>query len=161
MKRVANGESVFSRAVCNGIPATVLRDKGSLPQRSPLPERERAFHIRHVDVISLQGKAELGEREPTDSHLTETYVRVKVVNVSRVGQVRPVDSCGQIEDLDPSLVNSRNLSWVGQVGPVDSCGQVEDLDPSLVNSRNLSWIGQVRLVDSCGHVRNTDPSGSK
>ena len=52
-------------------------------------------------------------------------------------------------------------SWVGQVGPVDSCGQVGDLDPSLVNSRNLSWVGQVGPLDSCGQVRNIDPSGSK
>ena len=36
----------------------------------------------------------------------------KLVNGSRVGQVEPVDSCGQVGDLDPSLVNSRNLSWV-------------------------------------------------
>ena len=50
---------------------------------------------------------------------------------------------------------------VGQVGPVDSCGQVGDLDLSLVNSRNLSWVGQVRPADSCGHVRNIDASGSK
>ena len=41
-----------------------------------------------------------------------------------------------------------NGSWVGQVGPVDSCGQVRDLDPSLVKSRNLSRVGQVRPVDS-------------
>ena len=47
----------------------------------------------------------------------------KLVNGSRVGQVGPVDSCGV-------------------------CGQVGDLDPSLVNSRNLSRVGQVRLVDS-------------
>ena len=31
----------------------------------------------------------------------------------------PVDSCGQVGDLDPSLVNTRNLSRVGQVRPVD------------------------------------------
>ena len=42
----------------------------------------------------------------------------KLVNGSRVGQVGPVDSCGQVGDLDPSLVNSRNLSRVGQVRPV-------------------------------------------
>ena len=45
---------------------------------------------------------------------------------------------------------------VGQVGPVDSCGQVGDLNPSLVNSHNLSWVGQVRSVDSCGQVGNKD-----
>ena len=54
-----------------------------------------------------------------------------------------------------------NGSRVGQVGPVDSCGEVGDLDPSLVNSRNPSWVGQVKPVDSCGQVRNIDPSGSK
>ena len=52
-------------------------------------------------------------------------------------------------------------SRVGQVGPIHSCGQVGDLDLSLVNSRNLSRVGQVRPVDSCGQVRNIDPSGSK
>ena len=60
--------------------------------------------------------------------------------------------------LTTKLVNG---SQVGQVGPVDSGGQFEDLDPSLVNSRNLSQVGQVRPVDSCGRVRNIDPSGSK
>ena len=54
-----------------------------------------------------------------------------------------------------------NGSRVAQVGPFDSCGQVGDLDPSLVNSRNLSRVGQVRPVDSCGQVRNIDPFGSK
>ena len=54
-----------------------------------------------------------------------------------------------------------NRSRVLQVGPVDSCGQVGDLDPSFVNSRNLSRVGQVRPADSCGQVRNIDPSGSK
>ena len=54
-----------------------------------------------------------------------------------------------------------NGSRVGQVGTVDSCGQVRDLDSSLVNSRNLSRVGQVRPVDSCGQVGNIDPSGSK
>ena len=48
---------------------------------------------------------------------------------------------------------------VGQIGPVDSCGQVEDLDPSLENSHKLSRVGQVRTVDLCGQVRNIDPSG--
>ena len=38
-------------------------------------------------------------------------------------------------------------------GPVDSCGQVRDLDPSLVKTRDLSQVGQVRPVDSCGQVR--------
>ena len=52
-------------------------------------------------------------------------------------------------------------SRVRQVGPVDSCGQVGDLDLSLVNSRNLSWVGQVRPIDSCGQVRIIDLSGSK
>ena len=61
-------------------------------------------------------------------------------------------------DLTFKLVNG---SWVGQVGPVDPCGQVGDLDLSFANSCNLSWVGQVRLVDSCGQVRNTDPSRSK
>ena len=57
-----------------------------------------------------------------------------------------------------------NGSRVGQIGPVDSCGQVKDLDLTLVKSRNLSRVGQVRQVrpaDSCGQVRNIDPSGSK
>ena len=61
-------------------------------------------------------------------------------------------------DVKGKLVNG---SWFGQVGPVDSYGQVGDLDPSLVNSCNLSRVGQVRPVDSCGQVRNIDPSGSK
>ena len=52
-------------------------------------------------------------------------------------------------------------SRVRQVGPVDPCGQVGDLDMSLVNLRNPSQVGQVRPVDSCGQVRNTDQSGSK
>ena len=56
-------------------------------------------------------------------------VRCKLVSGSRVGQVGPVDSCGQVGDLDPSLVNSRNLSRIEQVGPVDSCGQVRNIDP--------------------------------
>ena len=42
-------------------------------------------------------------------------------------------------DLTFKLVNG---SWVGQVGPVDPCGQVGDLDLSFANSRNLSWVGQ-------------------
>ena len=54
----------------------------------------------------------------------------KLVNESRFGQVGPVDSCGQVGDLDPSIVNSRNLSRVGQVGPVSSCGEVRNMDPS-------------------------------
>ena len=57
----------------------------------------------------------------------------------------------------PKFVNG---SLVGQVGPVNPCGEVRDFDPSLVDSRNLSWVGQVRPVDSCGQVTNTDPSGS-
>ena len=61
---------------------------------------------------------------------TPYLVTIKLVNGSRVGQVRHVDSCGQVEDLDQSLVNSRKLSWVGQVKPVDSCGQVRIIDPS-------------------------------
>ena len=52
-------------------------------------------------------------------------------------------------------------SRVGPFGPIDSCGQVRDLDPSLEKSRNLSRVGQVRPVDSCGQVRNIDLSGSK
>ena len=52
-------------------------------------------------------------------------------------------------------------SRVGQVGPVDSCGQVGDLDPSLADSCNLSRVGQVRPVDSCAQVRNINLSGSK
>ena len=40
----------------------------------------------------------------------------KVRNGSRVGQVGRVELGGQVRDLDPSLLNSRNLSWVGQVG---------------------------------------------
>ena len=62
------------------------------------------------------------------------------------------------ERVRTKLVNG---SLAGQVGPADSCGQVKDLDPSLVNLRNLSWVGQVRHVDSCGQVRNIDLSGSK
>ncbi len=58
----------------------------------------------------------------------------------------------------PKLVDG---SRVGQVGPVDSCGQVGDLDPSFVNSRNLSRVGQVRPVESCAQVRNIDSSRSK
>ena len=42
-------------------------------------------------------------------------VLTKLVNGLQVGQVGPVDSCGQVGDLDSSLVNSRNLSRVGQV----------------------------------------------
>ena len=53
----------------------------------------------------------------------------KLVNGSRVGQVGPVDSCGEVRDLDLSLLKSCNLSWVGQVRPIDSCGQVGDLYP--------------------------------
>ena len=62
-----------------------------------------------------------------------TFVRwgsIKLVYGSQVGQVGPVDSCGQVADHDPSLVNSRNLSWVGQVGQVEFGGQVRNLDPS-------------------------------
>ena len=51
----------------------------------------------------------------------------KVRNGSRVGQVRRVELGGQVGDLDPSLLNSRNLSWVGQV---EFGGRVNDLDPS-------------------------------
>ena len=65
-----------------------------------------------------------------------------------------------IIDLTSELLTKLvNGSWVGQVGPVDSCGQVRDLDPSLVNSRNLSWVGQVKPVNSCGQVKIIDPSG--
>ena len=46
------------------------------------------------------------------------------------GQVRPVLFGGQVEDLDPSLVNSRNLSRVGQVRPFVPDGQVGNVDPS-------------------------------
>ena len=60
-----------------------------------------------------------------------------------------------------SLPMGHDPSWVGQVGPVVSCGQVCDLDPSLVKSCNLSRVGQVRPANSCGQVRNIDPSGSK
>ena len=60
-----------------------------------------------------------------------------------------------------SLPIGHDPSRVGQVRPVASCGQVGDLDPSLVKSRNLSRVGQVRPADSCGQVRNIDPSGSK
>ena len=60
-----------------------------------------------------------------------------------------------------SLPMGHDPSQVGQVGPVASCGQVGDLDPSLIKSRNLSRVGQVRPADSCGQVRNIDPSGSK
>ena len=63
-----------------------------------------------------------------------------------------------IASLSTKLVR---LSWVGQVGPADSCGQVGDLDPFLVNSRNLSWVGQVRPVDLFGQVINIDLSGTK
>ena len=54
-----------------------------------------------------------------------------------------------------------NGSRVGQVGPVDSCGQVGDLDPSIVNSSNLSQVGPHRSLDSYGQVRNIAQSGSK
>ena len=47
-------------------------------------------------------------------HGTE-WLTCKLVSGSQVGQVGPVDSRGQVGDLDPSLINSRNLSWVGQV----------------------------------------------
>ena len=60
---------------------------------------------------------------------------VKLVNGSRVGQVGPVDSCGQVGDLDLFLVHSRNLSWVGQVRPVDTCEQVRNIDPSASGSK--------------------------
>ena len=63
--------------------------------------------------------------------------------------------------IEVSLPMGHDPSRVGHVGPVDSCGQVGDLDPSLVKSRNLSRVGQVRPADSCGQVRNIDPSGSK
>ena len=65
---------------------------------------------------------------------------------------------GGLDSLGYKLANG---SQVRQVGPVASCGQVGDLDPSLVKSRNLSRVGQVRPADSCGQVRNIDPSGSK
>ena len=55
----------------------------------------------------------------------------------------------------PKLVNGSWVGQVGRLGPVDSCGQVGDLDPSLVNSHNLSRAGQVRPVDSCGRVKMT------
>ena len=44
----------------------------------------------------------------------------QLVNGSRVVQVGPVESCGQVGDLDPSLVKSRNLSRDAHVRPVDS-----------------------------------------
>ena len=71
-----------------------------------------------------------------------------------------MNECGGVEEtwVRGKLVNG---SWVGQGGPVDSCGQVGDLDLSLVNSHNLSWVGQVGPIDSCGQARNIDPSGSK
>ena len=47
--------------------------------------------------------------------LPSVSVPTKLVNGSRVGKVGPIDSCGQVRDLDLSLVNSRNLSRVGQV----------------------------------------------
>ena len=56
--------------------------------------------------------------------------RTRVSSRVRVGRVRLVDPCGQVKDLDPSLVKSRNLSRVGQVRPADSCGQVANIDPS-------------------------------
>ena len=71
--------------------------------------------------------------------------------------IAPLLSAADIT-LVSKLVNG---SQVGQFGPVDPYGQVRDLDPFLVNSRNISWVGQVRPIDSCGQVRNTDPSGSK
>ena len=42
--------------------------------------------------------------------LNDTRLPSKLVNGSRVGQVGPVDSCGQVGDLDPSFVKSRSLS---------------------------------------------------
>ena len=57
-------------------------------------------------------------------------VRSKLVNGSQVGQVGPIDSCGQVGDLDPFLSKIMQPLTVGQVGPVDSCGQVRNTDPS-------------------------------
>ena len=59
-----------------------------------------------------------------------SWAQNKVRNGSRVGQVGRVELGGQVRDLDPSLLNSRNLSWVGQVGQVEFGGRVNDLDPS-------------------------------
>ena len=53
----------------------------------------------------------------------------KALNGERV-QVDPPDSSTRVKYLDLSLVNSRNLSWVGEVRPVVSCGQVKNLYPS-------------------------------
>ena len=63
-------------------------------------------------------------------------------------------------DVSNSLNEGRLVNG-SQVGQVDPCGQVGDLEPTLVNSRNLSWVGQVEPVDSCGQVRNIDLAGSK
>ena len=60
---------------------------------------------------------------------------------SRVGQVGPVASCGQVGDFDPSLVKSRNLSWVGQVRPADSCGQVRNIGAPYVCPQSRSRSG--------------------
>ena len=52
------------------------------------------------------------ERRDHIESFKDIRVTDKLVNGSRVGQVGPVDSCGQVRDVDPSLVNSRNLSRV-------------------------------------------------
>ena len=70
-------------------------------------------------------------------------------------------SAAQSKRTSPLMIKLVTGSQVGQVRPVNSCGQVGDLDPSLVKSPNLLLVGQVRPVDPSGHFRNIDPSGSK
>ena len=40
-----------------------------------------------------------------------------------------------------------NGSWVGQVGPVDSRGQVEDLDPSLLRKSKAPQESKTSIVN--------------
>ena len=63
-------------------------------------------------------------------------ITAKLVQGSRVGYVGPIDSCGQVGDLDKSLVNSHNHLRVGQVSPVNSCGQVRDINSSVILGQN-------------------------
>ena len=57
-----------------------------------------------------------------------------------------------------SLPMGNRRTGNGQVRPVLFGGQVKDLDPSLVNSRNLLRSGQARPIVSDGNVRNLDLS---
>ena len=105
------------------LPARHGRDDCSLPQEDARGDRARN-HLQRPQGLRTLNLTQHGRSETFESNPN------KFVNGSRVGQVVPVDSCGQVQVLDPSLVNSRNLSRVGQVRPVDSCGQVRSIDPS-------------------------------